>query len=130
MQTLERRLDLLRLEGKGFNRREVVKELSQKFSVTEQTVYNDYASRNEWQPKVSDLIGSTNILMKIANRYEQIYRDLSFKALQTENESVWLGCQNSKAKVNQMLAEIAVIPEILGRLAILEEQAKKRMLNP
>jgi len=95
---------LLRLEGKGFHRIEVVKELSTKFGVTEQTIYNDYASRQEWQPKLSDLTDS-NVLMKIANRYDQIYRDLSFKALETKNESVWLGCQNDKIKINQLMAE-------------------------
>jgi len=39
--TTERRLELLNMEGLGFFRAEIVKELSVKANVTERTVYKD-----------------------------------------------------------------------------------------
>ena len=42
MNTVPRRLELLKLEGLGFSRPEVVKELVQKYGCHRRTVYRDY----------------------------------------------------------------------------------------
>ena len=47
---LERRLELLNLEGKGFSQVEIVKILSQKWKKTERAIYYDFETRDTWQP--------------------------------------------------------------------------------
>ena len=49
MDSVSRRLELLKLEGLGFSQAEVVKELSQKIGCSDRTVYRDFESRVEWQ---------------------------------------------------------------------------------
>ena len=50
MDTVVRRLELLKMEGMGFNQSEIVKQLSEKYRCSERTVYYDFENRRDWQP--------------------------------------------------------------------------------
>jgi len=82
-ETLERRLELLNMEGNGKSPPEIVKELSKLFQCTERTVQYDLAKRGIWQPRIQQL---KTALLRIINRYEQIYRKASFQYLKAKND--------------------------------------------
>ena len=62
MDTDSRRLELLKLEGLGFSRAEVVKELSVKCACSERTVYSDFETRESWQSSLQSAIESLSNL--------------------------------------------------------------------
>jgi len=124
VNTVERRLELLKLEGIGFNQVEIVKQLSQKHGCSDRTVYYDFENRASWQPTLQQLSDHEAILLKTVNRYEQIYREASVRLLTGTQELTQLGALNIMLKVNSKIYEIAVLPDILNRLEELEEKAK------
>jgi len=127
---VERRLELLKLEGLGFSRPEIVKELSKNFHCSERTVYHDFEGRERWQPELQHVENHARILMKIVNRYEQIYRQASIKLLTGAQEVTQLGALNVMLKANRLVFETAVLPEILHRLKTLEEKAQRGVFVP
>jgi hypothetical protein len=130
VDVVSRRLELLKLEGLGFSQAEIVKELSQKCTCSRRTVYNDFETRESWQPIVQSVIDSRMVLLKVVNRYEQIYRQASIRLLTASNELAQLGALNTMLKANAALFETAVLPEVLGRLKELEDKAKKGVFVP
>ena len=130
MDSVSRRLELLKLEGLGFSQAEVVKELSQKIGCSGRTVYRDFESRGEWQPTFQGGIEPKAVLFKVLNRYEQIYRRASMRLLTSSNELAQLGALNIMIKANDALRDTAVLPEVLGRLKDLEEKASKGVFVP
>jgi hypothetical protein len=123
-------LELLKLEGLGFSQAEIVKELSQKCACSRRSVYNDFESREGWQPVVQSVVEARSVLLKVVNRYEQIYRQASVRLLTASNELAQLGALNVMLKANAALFETAVLPEVLGRLRVLEEKAKRGVFVP
>jgi len=86
VDAVSRRLELLKLEGLGFSQAEIVKELSQKLSCSERTVYYDFESRADWQPVIQSVVNPEAVLLKVVNWYEQIYRQASVgNCLRSEN---------------------------------------------
>ena len=79
--TEARRLKLLKLEGDGLLKPEIVKELSAEFEVTIQTCYRDFRTRNVWQPITLE---TEKAIHKILNRHEQLYRKVSALRLDKE----------------------------------------------
>ena len=130
MDTDRRRLELLKLEGLGFSQAEVVKELSVKCACSERTVYSDFETRKSWQPTLQSVVNSEGVLLKVVNRYEQIYRQASMRLLTASNELAQLGALNTMLKANSLLFETAVLPEVLGRLKDLEDKAKRGVFVP
>ena len=130
MDAVVRRLELLKLEGLGFSQAEIVKELSQKLACSSRTIYKDFETRESWQPVVQSAIDARSILLKVVNRYEQIYRQASIRLLTASNELAQLGALNTMLKANAALFETAVLPEMLGRLKGLEEKAKRGVFVP
>ena len=118
--THERRLALLKLEGKGFSQREIVKEISVKYECTPRTVYNDLATRESWQPYTTKEAALT-----ILNRFNQIYRHASFERIQAEGDSNRIGWTKVMLDANKALAEYFVIPSILRQLEDLEKRAEQ-----
>jgi transcriptional antiterminator len=108
VDAVSRRLELLKLEGLGFSQLEIVKELSIKCACSERTVYSDFESRESWQPIVQSVIDSRKVLLKVVNRYEQIYRQASMRLLTFQNELAQLAALNTMLKANAMLCETAV----------------------
>jgi hypothetical protein len=123
-------LELLKLEGLGFSQAEIVKELSQKAACSKRTVYNDFESRATWQPILHSAVKPDEVLLKVVNRYEQIYRQASMRLLTASNELAQLGALNTMLKANSLLFETAVLPELMGRLRVLEEKAKRGVFVP
>ncbi len=130
MDAVFRRLELLKLEGLGFSQAEIVKELSQKAECSKRTVYADFESRAVWQPMLQSVIKPEEILLKVVNRYEQIYRQASMRLLTSSNELAQLGALNTMLKANAALFETAVLPEMLIRLKVLEEKTKRGVFVP
>ena len=85
MSVINRRLEVLKLEGLGFSQAEIVKELSQKAACTERTIYYDFETRATWQPILQSVIKPEDVLLKVINRYEQIYRQASMRLLSSPN---------------------------------------------
>jgi len=130
LDTDSRRLELLKLEGLGFSQAEVVKELSVKCACSERTVYGDFETRASWQPTLQSVVNSEGILLKVINRYEQIYRQASMRLLTSSNELAQLGALNTMLKANSLLFETAVLPELISRLKVLEGKASKGVFVP
>jgi tryptophan synthase alpha subunit len=130
LDTVVRRLELLKLEGLGFSQAEIVNELSQKAACTKRAVYKDFETRESWQPALQSVVEPKAVLLKVVNRYEQIYRQASIRLLTFENELAQLGALNTMLKANSLLFESAVLPEVLGRLRDLEDKAKRGVFVP
>jgi hypothetical protein len=130
VDVVSRRLELLKLEGLGFSQVEIVKELSQKCACSKRTVYSDFGTRESWQPIVQSVVDARWVLLKVVNRYEQIYRQASVRLLTVTEEACQLGALNIMLKANAALFETAVLPEVLGRLKVLEDKAKRGVFVP
>jgi hypothetical protein len=130
VDSVSRRLELLKLEGLGFSQAEIVKELSVKCACSCRTVYNDFETRESWQPIVQSVIDARAVLLKAINRYEQIYRQASVRLLTFAEEASQLGALNTMLKANVMLCETAVLPEPFSRLKALEDKAKRGVFVP
>jgi transcriptional antiterminator len=109
------------MEGLGFSKTEVVKELSVKAHVSERTIYNDFENRMSWQP----INEAKYELYRIINLYNQIYRKAAYKYLSSQNESVQLGALKVMLEIAKQLNEVLVVPELMNRLEHLEEKVAK-----
>jgi len=93
-------------------------------------VYSDFESRESWQPSLQSVVDSEGVLLKVINRYEQIYRQASMRLLTSSNELAQIGALNTMLKANSLLFETAVLPELIGRLKVLEDKASKGVFVP
>ena len=82
---LERRLEFLKLEAKGFTLCEIVKVLSEKYHTSERNIYYDAETRDSWQPVLTQLFELDKARLILVNRYEYLYRIASFQ-FQTAGE--------------------------------------------
>ena len=130
MDKVSRRLELLKLEGLGFSQAEVVNELSVKSACSKRVVYKDFESRATWQPVLQSVTNPDKVLLKVINRYEQIYRQASMRFLTSSNELARMAALNIMLKTNSLLFETAVLPELMGRLNVLEDKAAKGVFVP
>jgi hypothetical protein len=87
-KVVERRTELLKMEGMGFCQSEIVKHLSEKHQCSGRTLYRDFQTRRVWQPKISCHADRRQAYYSILNRFEQIYRKASFTFQHCRNESV------------------------------------------
>jgi len=123
LNTLERRLKLLKLEGLGFSRQEIRTELTSEYDCSPRTVRRDFQHRKEWQPLIEKLDPETSLL-KTVNRLDTIYRKAAFIMLQSSNELARIAAmkvmlESTKArltltnpKVNTIEAQLISKPEI------------------
>jgi hypothetical protein len=130
LDKVARRLELLKLEGLGFSQAEVVNELSQKLTCSKRVLYKDFESREFWQPVLQSVVKSDKVLLKVLNRYEQIYRQASLRFITTSNELARMAALNIMLKANSLMCETAVLPDVLGRLKELEDKAKRGVFVP
>ena len=84
-EILERRLEFLKLEAKGFTLCEIVKVLSEKYHTSERNIYYDAETRDSWQPVLTQLFELDKARLILVNRYEFLYRMASFQ-FQTGSE--------------------------------------------
>ena len=130
MDTVSRRLELLKLEGMVFNRSEIVKQLSEKYRCSERALYYDFETRVDWQTVLQEMGDSQTILLKTVNRFEQIYRQASIRLLTGTQEASQLGALNVMLKANSKILETAVLPELFSRLKNLEKRARRGVFVP
>jgi hypothetical protein len=86
-EVIERRLEFLKLEAKGFSLCEIVKVLSEKYQTSERNIYYDAETRNTWQPVLTQLFDLDKARLVVINRYDFLYRLASLN-FQTATESV------------------------------------------
>ena len=130
MDVIPRRIELLKLEGLGFSQPEIVLQLSQKANCSKRTIYQDFETRAEWQPTLQAIKKCDDVLLKVVNRYEQIYRQASVLLLTCENEWSKIGALSLMVKTNNLMFQTAVYPEIIRRLQDLEKKAKNGVFVP
>jgi transcriptional antiterminator len=121
----ERRLEALKLEGMGLSQPEIVKQISEKFQVSARSIYRDFQLRNHWQPVLLQLKDRDKVMQKIINRYEQIYERAAFKHVTSQNEFVQIGALKIMLETNSKVCEAVVLSDVVGRLKMLEAEAKK-----
>jgi len=102
--TIERRLEMLKLEGNGLEPSEIVKELSVKYGVTERAVYKDFETRNRWQPLLQEM---KKALLKIHNRHEQLYRKAVVAYMQAKSDRARIAALNLMRQINVDLAQLS-----------------------
>lgn len=71
MDTIKRRLELLKLEGLGVYQTEIVSELSQKAACSKRTIYLDIEIQATWQPILQSCLKYDSVLLKVVNRYDR-----------------------------------------------------------
>lgn len=103
-KTLERRLEMLNLEGNGLEPSEIVKEISVKYAVTERAVYKDFETRSTWQPLLQE---TKEALMKVWNRHEQLYRKAVVAYMQAKSDRARIAALNLMRQINIDLAELS-----------------------
>ena len=85
-EVIERRLEFLKLEAKGFSLCEIVKLLSEKFQTSERNIYYDAETRDTWQPVLTQLFDLDKARLIVINRYDFLYRQASLH-FQTASEA-------------------------------------------
>jgi hypothetical protein len=92
---VNRRLDvkteLLKLEGAGFTRPEIIDQLSEKFHVSPRTIRYYYRTRYKWQPEITGLASAKAAYHQALNRLEHIYRKFSLILLQASEDNAKIG---------------------------------------
>lgn len=76
-EVIERRLEFLKLEAKGFSLCEIVKLLSEKYQTSERNIYYDAETRDTWQPVLTQLFDLDKARLMVINRYDFLYRQAS-----------------------------------------------------
>lgn len=129
LQTLERRLELLRLEGNGLTRRELVEELSTRFECSKDAIWYDIRNKATWQPAITEV---KQALLTIINRHEQLYRKASLAYMQAHDNKEKMLAVNLMKSINaeafDMLQTSGIIkkePENLNVKLGIEKEAEE-----
>ena len=85
-EVVERRLEFLKLEAKGFSLCEIVKLLSEKYQTSERNIYYDAETRDTWQTVLTQLFDLDKARLIVINRYDFLYRQASLH-FQTANDA-------------------------------------------
>lgn len=128
MDSVLRRLELLKLEGLGLSQVEIVKELCKNSGCAERTIYHDFETRTTWQPILLSVMKPEDIALKIFNRYEQAYRQASRRLVTCSNPFVQIYALNTMIRVNSLMFDALVLPEVMCRLRALEQKAARGFL--
>ena len=139
-EVIERRLEFLKLEAKGFSLCEIVKLLSEKFQTSERNIYYDAENRSTWQPALIQLFDLNKARLMVINRYEYLYRQASlrFETASDSQKPVYLskmvditdrlvsllGFETLKEKQENERREAAVEKELAKSKALTEALAK------
>jgi hypothetical protein len=105
----QRHLEELRLEGLGLSFAEIDTQVSEKFGCGSRIIYKDFQTRASWQLTLQGVKKSGDLVLKIINRYEQIYRQASRILHSASNPLVQIGALNTMLKANSSMLEIAAV---------------------
>jgi hypothetical protein len=114
----------------GLSHAQIVKELSQKMACSERTIYNDFEFRSTWQPLLQVATDPDDVVLKVINGYEEIYRQASRRMPSSSNVLAQLGALNIMLKANALMFQTAALPELITRIKSLEVKAKKGVFVP
>ena len=139
-EVVERRLEFLKLEAKGFSLCEIVKVLSEKFQTSERNIYYDAETRDTWQPVLTQLFDLDKARLILINRYEFLYRQAShhFQTASEAQKPVYLskmvditdrmvsvlGLETLKEKQDAQKRTVEVENELAKNEVLYEEIAK------
>jgi hypothetical protein len=122
-EVVERRLEFLRLEAKGFSLCEIVKLLSEKYQTSERNIYYDAETRDTWQPVLTQLFDLDKARLIVINRYDFLYRQASLH-FQTASEA------QKPVYLSKMVDVTDRLVALLGLETLREKQeAEKRALS-
>jgi len=120
-EVIERRLEFLKLEAKGFSLCEIVKLLSEKYQTSERNLYYDAETRGTWQPVLTQLFDLDKARLIVINRYDFLYRQASLH-FQTESEA------QKPVYLSKMVEVTDRLVALLGLETLKEKQdAEKRI---
>ena len=111
---VERRTKILKMEGDGFDRPDIVKTLSHEFQCSTRTLQRDIAIREKWQPQITHLTDKKQAYFSILNRFEQVYKKASFTYQQSKNESVTIAALRGMLDALSRIKELANISNEQG----------------
>ena len=121
-EVVERRLEFLKLEAKGFSLCEIVKLLSEKYQTSERNIYYDAETRDTWQPVLTQLFDLDKARLIVINRYDFLYRQASLH-FQTASES------QKPVYLSKMVEVTDRLVALLGLETLKEKQdAEKRIV--
>jgi hypothetical protein len=118
-EVLERRLEFLKLEAKGFTLCEIVKVLSEKYQTSERNIYYDAETRDTWQPVLTQLFDLNKAQLMIVNRYDYLYRIASLH-FQTAGET------QKPVYLSKMVDITDRLVTLLGLETLKEKQDKEK----
>ena len=120
-QIIERRLELLRMEGLGLDQGEITKILAEKYSLNRRTVQYDFEHRVSWQPNFTNC-DPRRSLLKTLNRLEFLYREAAFILKTSQNDLAKLGA------INSMRVTVKDEVELLGLNAVKDLVSDQKMI--
>ncbi len=118
-EVLERRLEFLKLEAKGFSLCEIVKVLSEKYKTSERNIYYDAETRDTWQPVLTQLFDLDKARFMVTNRYDYLYRMASLH-FQTASDA------QKPAYLSKMVDITDRLVSLLGLETLKEKQDKAK----
>ena len=122
-EILERHLEFLKLEAKGFSLCEIVKILSEKYQTSERNIYYDAETRDTWQLVLTQLFDLEKARLVLVNRYDYLYR-LASLHFQTSSEA------QKPIYLSRMVDITDRLVALLGLETLREKQeAEKRALS-
>jgi hypothetical protein len=80
--------DLLKKDGEGFSRAEVVKDLSQKYHVSSRDIYYYYENMSKWLPEILGYQNAKQHWLRCMARLETIYSAAGFYRFQGSSDVV------------------------------------------
>jgi hypothetical protein len=139
-EVIERRLEFLKLEAKGFSLCEIVKLLSEKYQTSERNLYYDAETRDTWQPVLTQLFDLDKARLMVINRYDFLYRQASLH-FQTASDSqkplylsrmvditdrlvALLGLETLKEKQDNEKRQVETVNELAKTEAMIEALSK------
>jgi len=106
---LELKTELLKMEGAGFSKADIVQELHTKFKVATKTVYYYYRTRHEWQPAILGLAAGKEAFHQTLNRLDYIYQKFSYVHLQAHDDNNKIGALKGMLETTLKKAELTGI---------------------
>jgi hypothetical protein len=85
---LEIKLDLLKKDGEGFSKAEVVTDLSQKYHVSPRDIYHYYENMAKWLPEILGYQNAKQHWLRCMARLETIYSAAGFYRFQGSSDVV------------------------------------------
>ncbi len=105
MKTVELRLDLLKKIGEGYNKTEIVKYLTKKFSISKSGAYYHFKHIEDWIGQYCNFSDSKYLVFSIKNRFNYIYREASFHCLHAQSDNARIGYLRVMMEANKQLSE-------------------------